>query len=109
MISAIVFIACCLIVMGWLTYRIMQEDIKVNNTRKKSHKKSKKGKKWQKVTRVKDLREFINSLDNKYDDYLIIQGYDANFVYQDINIENYVIDDHYHRIKLLDGDYPDRR
>lgn len=45
MISAIVFIACCLFVMGWLTYRIMQEDIKVNNTRKKSHKKSKEGKK----------------------------------------------------------------
>jgi len=45
MISAIVFIACCLIVMGWLTYKIMQEDIKVNNTRKKSNKKSKKGKK----------------------------------------------------------------
>ena len=45
MISAIVFIACCLIVMGWLTYKIMQEDIKVNNTRKKSQKKSKKDKK----------------------------------------------------------------
>ena len=45
MISAIVFIACCLIVMGWLTYKIIQEDIKVNNTRKKSNKKSKKDKK----------------------------------------------------------------
>ena len=45
MITAIVFIACCLIVMGWLTYKIIQEDIKVNNTRKKSNKKSKKDKK----------------------------------------------------------------
>ena len=62
-----------------------------------------------KVTTVKGLREFINSLDKKYDDYLIIQGYDCNFVYQDINIENYVIDDQYKRIKLLDGNYPDRR
>lgn len=41
MITAIVFIACCLIVMGWLTYRIMQEDIKVNNTRKKNKKNGK--------------------------------------------------------------------
>lgn len=45
MISAIVFITICLIIMGWITYRIIEEDTKIRNTRKKSHKKSKKGKK----------------------------------------------------------------
>ena len=42
--SAIVFIAICLVIMGWITYRIIEEDKRINNTRKEC-KKNKRGKK----------------------------------------------------------------
>ena len=46
MIVALVFISLCLIVMGYITYGIIKEDRKINESRKTT-KKSKKGKKWQ--------------------------------------------------------------
>ena len=42
--TAIVFITICLIIMGWITYRIIEEDKKINRSRK-NVKKGKKGKK----------------------------------------------------------------
>lgn len=44
MIAALIFILVCLIIMGYITYRIIEEDKKMYNTRKGT-KKSKKGKK----------------------------------------------------------------
>lgn len=57
------------------------------------------------VTTVKELREFINKFDRKYDEYEIIQGYDCNYAFEDINIHHYIIDDYNKLIRLLDGDY----
>lgn len=40
--SAIAFITICLVIMGWITYRIIEEDRKVNETRKKTKKSRRK-------------------------------------------------------------------
>lgn len=44
MIAALIFILICLIIMGYITYRIIEEDKKIYHTRK-DNKKTKKGKK----------------------------------------------------------------
>ena len=44
MIAALIFILVCLIIMGYITYRIIEEDKRINNMRKGT-KKSKKDKK----------------------------------------------------------------
>ena len=44
MIAALIFILVCLIIMGYITYRIIEEDKRINNMRK-GNKKSKKDKK----------------------------------------------------------------
>lgn len=44
MIVSLIFMLICLIIMGYITYRIIEEDMKIHNTRKNT-KKSKKGKK----------------------------------------------------------------